>query len=248
MQHLDRILKREETLLNLFLTSRNKDLVPANQAVILARKALATSSPPDFRPFYAPCAAVHPWIEPCMHVPLPRFFTVFKWAFQIHGALHFVPMMLFKRHAFFKSPSHMLGCAKWATIRSSAFLGAFIAIYQSMYFHFTPSMSSQYLFVAWICSKHYNRLLSSQIVVKVPRRVLDLFASNYSYALGGFLGALSLFVEEKRTRRACYVRSAEGPGECLFDGKRQGLGLSSRAFWRDACKCRFEPDIRTDRD
>ncbi|KAJ8579677.1 hypothetical protein M405DRAFT_870070 [Rhizopogon salebrosus TDB-379] len=70
MQHMDRILKRE-------------DLVPANQAAILARKALATSSPPDFGPPYAPCAAVHPWIEPCMHVPLPRFFTVFKWAFQI---------------------------------------------------------------------------------------------------------------------------------------------------------------------
>jgi hypothetical protein len=122
--------------------------------------------------------------------------------FPNYGALHFVPMMLFKRHTFFKSPFHMLGCAKWATIRSSAFLGAFIAIYQSMYFHFlsTPSMSSQYLFVAWFCFKHYNRLLSSQSVAKVPRRVLGLFASKYSYALGGFLGALSLFVEEKRRR------------------------------------------------
>ncbi|KAJ8596130.1 hypothetical protein M405DRAFT_856691 [Rhizopogon salebrosus TDB-379] len=125
VEHLDRILKRE-------------DLVPANQATILARKALATSSPPDFGPPYAPRAAVHPWIESCMHVPLPRFFTVFKWAFQIYGALHFVPMMLFKRHAFFKSPSHMVGRASWATIRSSAFLAAFIAIHQSMCFH-SPS-------------------------------------------------------------------------------------------------------------
>ncbi|KAJ8591233.1 hypothetical protein M405DRAFT_932274 [Rhizopogon salebrosus TDB-379] len=171
VQHLDRILKRE-------------DLIPANQAAILARKALATSLPPDFGPPYAPCAAVHPWIESCMHVPLPRFFTVFKWAFPIYGALHFVPMMLFKRHAFFKSPSHMLGRASWATIRSSAFLAAFIAIYQT-----------------WFCSKHYiYRLLTSQSLVKVPRRVLDIFASKYSYALGGFLGALSLFVEEKRRR------------------------------------------------
>jgi hypothetical protein len=104
--------------------------------------------------------------------------------------------------------SHILGCARWATVRSSAFLGTFLTIYQSMYFHFlsTPSMSSQYLFVAWFCSKHYNRLLSFQSVVKVPRRVLDLFVSKYSYALGGFLGALSLFVEEKRRRElAMYV-------------------------------------------
>jgi hypothetical protein len=205
VQHLDRILRREvcspRTLLDTFLTSCNKDLILANQAAILARKALATSSPPDSGPPYASCAAVHPWIESCMHVLLPRFFTVFKRAFPIYGALHFVPMMLFKRHALFKSPPHMFGCARWATIRSSAFLAALIAIYQSMYFHFlsTPSMSSQYLFVAWFCSKHYiYRLLVSQSLVKVPRRVLDVFASKYSYALGGFLGALSLFVEEKR--------------------------------------------------
>jgi hypothetical protein len=43
-------------------------------------------------------------------------------------------------------------------------------------------------------------LLVSQSLVNVPRRVLDVFASKYSYALGGFFGALSLFVEEKRRR------------------------------------------------
>jgi hypothetical protein len=168
VQHLDRILKRElcspRTLLDAFLTSRNKDLVPANQATILARKALATSSPPDFGPPYAPCAAVHPWIESCMHVSLPRFFTVFKWAFPIYGALHFVPMMLFKRHAFFKSPSHMVGRASWAAIRSSAFLAAFTAIYQSMCFH-SPSAPR-------MSFKHYiYRLLSSQSVVEVQFRI-----------------------------------------------------------------------------
>jgi hypothetical protein len=145
-----------------------------------------------------------------MHVSLLRFFTVFKWAFPIYGALHFVLIMLFKRHAFFKIPSRMLGRASWATIRSFAFLAAFIAIYQSMCFHSpsAPRMSSQHLSVAWFCSKHYiYRLLTSQSLVKVPRTVLDVFASKYSYALGGFLDALSLFVEEKRRRRelAMYV-------------------------------------------
>ena len=43
-------------------------------------------------------------------------------------------------------------------------------------------------------------MLVSQSLVNVPRRVLDVFASKYSYALGGFFGALSLFVEEKRRR------------------------------------------------
>jgi hypothetical protein len=43
-------------------------------------------------------------------------------------------------------------------------------------------------------------LLTCQSFVKVPRRVLNVSASKYSYALGGFLGALSLFVEEERRR------------------------------------------------
>ncbi|KAG1771601.1 hypothetical protein EV702DRAFT_640426 [Suillus placidus] len=171
VQDLNKILSRE-------------DLVPANQVTLLARKALATNSPPDFWPHYPPCGAVHPWVESCTHVPLPRFFTVFKWAFPIYGALHFVPMILFKRHAFFKNPLHKLGRAGWATIRSSAFLATFIATFQT-----------------WFCFKHYlYRMLSSQTSVKLPQKFIDFFISKYSYGLGGLFGALSLFVEEKRRR------------------------------------------------
>lgn len=171
IQDLDKILNRE-------------DIIPTHQATLLARKALATNSSPDFGPPYAPCAAVHPWVESCTHVPLPRFVTVFKWAFPIYGALHFVPMILFKRHAFFKNPLHKLGRAGWATIRSSAFLATFIATFQT-----------------WFCFKHYlYQMLSSQTLVKLPQKFIDFFASKYSYALGGLFGALSLLVEEKRRR------------------------------------------------
>lgn len=138
-----------------------------------------------------------------MHVPLPRFVTVFKWAFPIYGALHFVPMMLFKRNEFFKNPSHRLGRASWATVRSSAFLATFIATFQSMYSHhpFISCLTFLHLFIAWFCYKNYiHRVLSSQTLVKFPQRVIDIFLSKYSYAFGGFLGALSLFVEEKRRR------------------------------------------------
>ena len=56
-------------------------------------------------------------------------------------------------------------------------------------------------FIAWFCYKHYiHRVLSSQTLVKLPQSVIDVFASKYSYALGGFISALSLFVEEKRRR------------------------------------------------
>ncbi|KAH7922062.1 hypothetical protein BV22DRAFT_1071135 [Leucogyrophana mollusca] len=161
-----------------------EDLIPNNYMALVERKALATAIPPDFGPRYPPCGAVHPWVESCTEVPLPRFFTVFKWAFPIYGALHFVPMILFKRGQFFNKPLNMLTRAGWGTLRSSAFLATFVATYQS-----------------WFCFKHWlHAALSAQNTVKLPQKFIDFFASKYSYALGGFFGALSLLVEEKRRR------------------------------------------------
>ncbi|KAH7887306.1 hypothetical protein F5I97DRAFT_1925753 [Phlebopus sp. FC_14] len=173
IRDLDKVLKRD-------------DLISANQTAVIARKVLATSTPPDFGPPYPPCGAVHPWVESCTAVPLPRLATVFKWAFPIYGALHFIPMILFKRRAFISNPLSMLGRAGWGTMRSSAFLATFVATYQS-----------------WFCFKHYmHAILSdrSQKGVRIPQAIINLFGSKYSYALGGFFGALSLFVEEKRRR------------------------------------------------
>ncbi|KIK10418.1 hypothetical protein PISMIDRAFT_20422 [Pisolithus microcarpus 441] len=54
---------------------------------------------------------------------------------------------------------------------------------------------------AWVCLKHYiYEVLSSQKTLKLPKSIINFFVSKYSYALGGFLGALSLFIEERRRR------------------------------------------------
>ncbi|KAI6124218.1 hypothetical protein EDD16DRAFT_1691315 [Pisolithus croceorrhizus] len=170
VQDIDKILQRS-------------DLIPANRTALLAAKALATGEPPDFG-LYPPCNAIHPWVDSCLSVPIPRLMTVFKWAFPIYGALHFLPMMLFKRRAFLSRPTHMLGKAGIGTIRSSAFLAAFVASFQS-----------------WVCLKHYiYEVLSSQKTFRLPKSIINFFVSKYSYALGGFLGALSLFIEERRRR------------------------------------------------
>ncbi|KAI6101681.1 hypothetical protein EDD17DRAFT_1774430 [Pisolithus thermaeus] len=170
VQDIDKILQRS-------------DLIPANRTALLAVKAMATGEPPDFG-LYPPCNAIHPWVESCLSVPIPRLMTVFKWAFPIYGALHFLPMMLFKRRAFLSRPIHMLGKAGMGTIRSSAFLAAFVASFQS-----------------WVCLKHYiYEVLSAQKTFRLPKSIINFFVSKYSYALGGFLGALSLFIEERRRR------------------------------------------------
>lgn len=170
VQDIDKILQRS-------------DVIPANRTALLAVQALASGDPPDFG-LYPPCNAIHPWVESCRRVPIPRLMAVFKWAFPIYGALHFLPMILFKRKAFLSKPIHMLGKAGLGTIRSSAFLAAFVASFQS-----------------WVCLKHYiYEVLSSQKTLRLPKSMINFFVSKYSYALGGFLGALSLFIEERRRR------------------------------------------------
>ncbi|KAG6328872.1 hypothetical protein ID866_10217 [Astraeus odoratus] len=162
---------------------QREDLIPANHTALLSRKALASGVPPDYGP-YPPCNAIHPWVESCLAVPVPRLLTVFKWAFPIYGALHFLPMLLFKRRAFVSNPISMLGRAGWGTIRSAAFLASFVASFQS-----------------WVCLKHYlYDVLSAQKGLRIPQSLVDFLVSKYSYALGGFFGALSLFVEERRRR------------------------------------------------
>ncbi|KAH0840380.1 hypothetical protein J3R83DRAFT_1411 [Lanmaoa asiatica] len=206
---LDKILARE-------------DIAPGNRTAVLARKALATATPPDFGPPYPPCGVVHPWVESCMAVPLPRLWAVFQWGFPIYGALHLIPLMLFKRNAFLSSPFRMLWRAVWGTIRSSAFLATFVATYQS-----------------WFCFKHYmHALLSSQTKVKIPQIILAIFGSKYSYALGGLLGGLSLLIEEKRRRGelAMYVLpkglesawlTARGKGWVFRTGESGGMILTA---------------------
>lgn len=50
--------------------------------------------------------------------------------FPIYGALHVIPMLLFRRKRVWKEPLRMLLRAGLGTARSSAFLAVFVLIYQ----------------------------------------------------------------------------------------------------------------------
>jgi hypothetical protein len=126
----------------------------------------------------------------------------------IYGALHFIPKVLFKRKEFLKDPWAILLKAGWGTTRSSAFLGVFVIIYQSTVFLFKLSTTGYTdpttLGLGFFCFKHdlHNTLssLSPSSPFKLPQSLVDLLISKPSFALGGFLSGLSLFVEEKRRR------------------------------------------------
>ncbi|RDB20199.1 hypothetical protein Hypma_013067 [Hypsizygus marmoreus] len=175
-----------------------KDITPSNVKDLLNLRSLLLSPPdpstlsePLYFPPYAPCSAVHPALTSCSSVPLDRFFAVFKWMLPIYGALHFIPAILFKRKAFSQDPGKVLVRAGWGSMRSSAFLGAFVVIYQTMF-----------------CYKHklhkYLTLLrltkTSNPLKYVPQPFIDALVSKASFWFPGFMAGLALFVEEKRRR------------------------------------------------
>ncbi|PPR04651.1 hypothetical protein CVT24_011869 [Panaeolus cyanescens] len=185
---------------------RRADITAANKADLLAIRnhyfspssvASAANSAYEYFPTYGPCSGVHPALSNCSSVPLDRFLAVFKWMLPIYGALHFVPAVLFKRKTFMEDPVKMLIKAGLGSMRSSAFLGVFVVIYQTIF-----------------CYKHQlHRLLtvlrntpSAKIplllapLARIPAWITNLLVGKASFWILGLLSGLSLFVEEKRRR------------------------------------------------
>ncbi|KAJ3504032.1 hypothetical protein NLJ89_g8152 [Agrocybe chaxingu] len=182
---------------------RRVDITPSNKADLLAlRNAFLNPLPKDasgvapYFPLYGPCSSVHPTLSSCADVPLDRFFAVFKWMLPIYGALHFIPAVLFKRKAFVQDPAKMLIKASLGSMRSSAFLGVFVIIYQTLYCY----KHHLHKFLTMLRTGARPASLLTLPLTSVPPWVTDLLISKFSFWLPGFAAGLSLFVEEKRRR------------------------------------------------
>jgi len=204
---------------------RRPDLHPANVSVL---DAWRVTQPP-----YGSCAASHPQIASCAFSPIDRFFAVSRWTLPIYGALHFVPMLLFKRAAFVRAPRAMALRAGWGTLRSASFLGAFIAIYQGYY---------------CAAQNSHRALVGRQ---KVPAWLLAALVSKASFWLGGLLAGLSVLMEAKHRRGelAMYVLpkglesawvAARGKGLVFRTGKHgnalltaMGMGMVMSTYQND---------------
>jgi len=128
------------------------------------------------------CEIIHPWIDSCVYVEVERFVSVFTWMFPIYGALHVIPMVLFKRKTFAKEPFTMLLKSLKGTVRSSTFLSVFVFIYQSI-----------------LCMK--NRIHEAQWSTKyLNPAIRQMLVSRASFWLLGALTGLALFVEDQRRR------------------------------------------------
>ncbi|KAJ3759818.1 hypothetical protein EV360DRAFT_93925 [Lentinula raphanica] len=186
LQDVDSIIARPE------ITPSNKTLLLNLKDTFLKIQTLPPGAPAPYFPHYATCSAIHPAQSSCWSVPTTRFFEVARWMLPIYGALHFVPAVLFKRSTFMQNPWKVLLRAAIGTGRSSAFLGIFVIIYQSM--NCFKNQSHEYLSTLSPSSPFYP------LVQKIPKSVIDLLISKYSFFVPGLFSGLALFVEEKRRR------------------------------------------------
>lgn len=142
----------------------------------------------------------------------------------IYGALHFVPAVLFKWKMFTQDPGKVLAKAGLGSLRSSAFLGVFVVIYQSksislplskayiMNMNETAYLLFFFLLAMFCCKHNLHKLLTllrsgalqtnflTSPFKRLPQWVIDLLISKMSFWVPGLASGLALFVEEKRRR------------------------------------------------
>ncbi|KDQ15512.1 hypothetical protein BOTBODRAFT_108502 [Botryobasidium botryosum FD-172 SS1] len=152
---------------------------PANRTELLSllERSASKCTPEQL----APCSVIHPWMDSCRTVQLDRWVDVFRWIAPVYAALHFIPMILFKRRELMRKPLHMLLRATKGTARSSAFLGTFVVIYQ-----------------AFLCFK--IQLYISRLSPFLPKPLREFLISKGSWWFAGLLTGFSLLVEAKHRR------------------------------------------------
>jgi hypothetical protein len=149
------------------------DLHPENFTFI---EQWRTTLPP-----YGPCVTTHPHLTHCLSVPPDRFVSVARWILPVYGAVHFVPLLLFKRAAFARTPIRMILRTLWGTVRSTAFLSAAFAVYQG-----------------WFCMmQNAHRAVGGQRSGVVPEWFRASLVSRPAHWLGGLIVGLSVFIEAK---------------------------------------------------
>ncbi|KAJ7640754.1 hypothetical protein DFH06DRAFT_621402 [Mycena polygramma] len=177
---------------SLDLIMARPDVTPANLTSLLSLRQRALAGDPTL-PHYAPCTVLHPMSDSCMGVALSRFIEVSRWMLPIYSALHFVPSLLLRWGMFRAKPRRFLTHASVGSLRSSAFLGAFVIIVQGT-----------------LCIRHklYQGLMATPAARKLlSQRLMDVLISKGLFWIPGFMTGLALLIEDPRRRAelAMYV-------------------------------------------
>ncbi|KAF7301198.1 hypothetical protein MIND_00684500 [Mycena indigotica] len=189
------------------------DVTPSNLVTLQSLRQQILSGDHSSIPRYLPCAGLHPMSDSCLAVGLTRFLEVAQWMLPIYAALHFVPTLALRWKLFRNNPSKVLSHATVGSLRSSAFLGAFVTICQAVW-----------------CIKHrlYERIMASPALRRVvPQKVTDALISRYTWWISGLSCGLALFFEDERRRGELAMYTLPKGLESLWIVAR-GRGLVGR--------------------
>ncbi|KAJ6495387.1 hypothetical protein C8R45DRAFT_987179 [Mycena sanguinolenta] len=147
-------------------------------------------------PRYVPCAGLHPEADTCSTAAVTRFFAVARWMLPIYTALHFVPSLLLRWRSFRTDPASFLTRVGVGSLRSSAFLSAFVIICEGV-------LCGKHKLYEWIMAAP----MSSPLRMLLPQSLIDLLISKGTWWFSGFATGLALFIEDRRRRAelAMYV-------------------------------------------
>ncbi|KAJ7047980.1 hypothetical protein C8F01DRAFT_1009659, partial [Mycena amicta] len=191
------------------------DITPLNLTALQSlRERILTGD--QHIPRYLPCAGLHPMSDSCLSVSFVRFFEVARWMLPIYSALHFVPTLAFRWKLFHADPARVLAHASVGSLRSSAFLGAFVIFCQAVW-----------------CIKHtlYERIMAapSTSVLRrlLPQELINVLISRYTWWLSGLVTGFALLLEDERRRAELAMYTLPKGLESLWIVAR-GRGLVGR--------------------
>ncbi|KAF7318048.1 hypothetical protein HMN09_00312500 [Mycena chlorophos] len=157
----------------------------SNRAALQVLRERIISGDPTV-PRYLPCEGLHQMTDGCVDIGIRRFFVVGRWMLPVYAALHFVPSIALRWKMFRADPLRVLLHAGIGSLKSSAFLGAFVSICQAVW-----------------CIKHnlHQHIMSSPALQRlIPKPFIDMLVSRYSWWFAGLMTGLSLFFEDERRR------------------------------------------------
>ncbi|KAJ7050884.1 hypothetical protein C8F01DRAFT_674657 [Mycena amicta] len=191
------------------------DITPLNLTALQSlRERILTGD--QHIPRYLPCAGLHPMSDSCLSVSFVRFFEVARWMLPIYSALHFVPTLAFRWKLFHADPARVLAHASVGSLRSSAFLGAFVIFCQAVW-----------------CIKHTlcERIMAapSTSVLRrlLPQELINVLISRYTWWLSGLVTGFALLLEDERRRAELAMYTLPKGLESLWIVAR-GRGLVGR--------------------
>ncbi|KAG8863371.1 hypothetical protein FRB96_008863 [Tulasnella sp. 330] len=192
----------------------NSIITPANRAGMIEQLTRARAG--NFSPPVISCEALHPHHTHCVPNAFIRIYECTMLLLPVYSALHLIPTLIFKRKHLLEDPLRSALKVAMGAVRSSAFIGVFVAIFQTGF-----------------C------ILRNGNLANLPEPLAVFFRSirrsKLAWWLFCSLSGFSLLVENKHRREELAMYCLPKAGESawlLFREEALGVPKRRRGAWK----------------